>query len=388
MISAVAIVLAYLIGSIPFGYLVAWQMGVDIRAAGSGNIGATNVARTLGRKAGAVVLALDFAKGAAPVLLAQTFVESNWLPTVCGMAAILGHMFPVWLRFSGGKGVATGTGVVAVLVPIPAFVGLLVWLTMLSALRYVSLASIVAGAGLVATRLIIVPEPFAPDQRILTAFCLLAFGLVLVRHWGNLVRIRRGQENQVSESPLMRSLGKIIHVLALGLWFGSGVFFTVATLLILQTWREYGEMSFNERPVWLPLTASFNAEGGTRIFGATVSPLFPVYFLLQGVCGFLALITALGFTRNEPGRTVHRIRFLVILVAVATIVAGWPLSMKVAELRTQRYSHDEAISKPAKEQFGRLHAYSLLLNFGTVVLTGVGMALAAALPGEAREKKE
>ena len=147
-------------------------------------------------------------------------------------------------------------------------------------------------------------------------------------------------------------------------------------------------MSFNERPVWLPLTASFNAEGGTRIFGATVSPLFPVYFLLQGVCGFLALITALGFTRSESGRRVHRIRFMVILIAVVTIVAGWPLSMKVAELRTQRYSHDEAISKPAKEEFGRLHMYSLLLNFGTVLLTGVGTAMAAALPGEAREKKD
>jgi acyl phosphate:glycerol-3-phosphate acyltransferase len=388
MISAAAIVLAYFIGSIPFGYLVAWRLGVDIRAAGSGNIGATNVARTLGRKAGALVLALDFAKGAVPVVLAQTLVASNWLPTVCGLAAILGHMFPVWLRFSGGKGVATGTGVVAVLFPIPTAVGFLVWLAMLSAARYVSLASIVGGAALVATRLLTAPEPFGPSERILTAFCLLAFALVLVRHWGNLRRIRRGQENQVSESPRMRLLGKVIHVLALGLWFGAAVFFTLTTVVILQTWREYGGMSFNERPVWLPLTASFNAEGANRIFGATVSPLFPVYFLLQGVCGLLALITALGFTRCEPSRRTHRIRFLVLLVAVVMVVAGWPLSVQVSELRTQRYSQDEAVSEPAKEQFGKLHVYSLLLNFGTVVLTGIAMGMAAALPGEPKEKKQ
>ncbi len=389
MISVVVIVLAYFVGSIPFGYLIARRSGVDIRAAGSGNIGATNVARTLGKKIGAIVLAFDFAKGAVPVLLTQTLVESNWLPIVAGLSAILGHMFPVWLRFSGGKGVATGTGVVVVLVPIPAFIGLLTWLAVLSAARYVSLASIAAGLGLVAARLVMAPEPFGSSQRILTAFCLLAFGLVLVRHWGNLFRLWRGQEHQVSETPIMRTIGKVIHVLAMGLWFGGGFFFTfVAAVLIFQTWRTYGEMSFNERPIWLPVSATLDADGGMRIAGATVGPIFPFYFLLQGVCGLLALITALGFTRAEPSRRVHRIRFLVILAAVLTVIIGWPLSQQVSDLRAKRYDRDPAVAQQAKDDFTRMHLISLFLNFGTVGLTGIAMALAAKLPGESVEEKQ
>jgi acyl-phosphate glycerol 3-phosphate acyltransferase len=386
---AAVIVLAYFVGSIPFGYLVARSRGIDIRAAGSGNIGATNVARTLGAKTGAMVLAFDFAKGAVPVLIAQFVAESNWLPILAGLTAILGHMFPVWLRFSGGKGVATGTGVVAVLLPIPTLLGLLTWLATLSATRYVSLASILGGAALVAARIIIVPEPFVPQQRILTAFCFLAFGLVLVRHSGNLVRLWRGQEPRISESLAMRVLAKVIHVLALGLWFGGGFFFTfVAAVLIFQTWRTYGEMSFNERPVGLPVSGSFNADAANRIAGATVGPIFPFYFLMQGVCGFLALLTALAFTRAQPNRRVHRLRFLVILVAVLTVVVGWPLSQKVSDLRAQRYDHDEAVATQAKEQFGRMHLYSLFLNFGTVGLAGIAMALAAMLPSEKGESAQ
>lgn len=386
MIFAAVIILAYFIGSIPFGFLVARRRGVDIRAAGSGNIGATNVARTLGAKIGALVLAFDFAKGAVPVLIAQFAANSNWLPVLAGLTAILGHMFPIWLRFSGGKGVATGAGVVTVLLPIPTLLGLVVWLTALSATRYVSLASILGGAALVAVRLLIVPEPFAPPQRILTAFCMLAFALVLVRHWGNICRVWRGQEPRISESVAMRLLAKVVHVLALGLWFGGGFFFTfVAAVLIFQTWRTYGEMSFNERPVWLPITASFNADSANRIAGATVGPIFPFYFLMQGVCAFLALLTSLAFTRAEPDRRVHRLRFLVILVAVLTVVVGWPLSQKVSELRAKRYDHDEAVATQAKEQFGRMHLYSLFLNFGTVGLAGVAMALAAMLPSEKGE---
>jgi acyl phosphate:glycerol-3-phosphate acyltransferase len=173
------------------------------------------------------------------------------------------------------------------------------------------------------------------------------------------------------------------------LWFGGGFFFTfVAAVLIFQTWRTYGEMSFNERPVWLPLSASFNADAANRIAGATVGPIFPFYFLLQGICGFLALVTALGFSRAEPNRRVHRIRFLIVFVAVLTVVIGWPLSQKVSDLRARRYDHDEAVAKQAKEEFVRWHLYSLFLNFGTVGLTGIAMALAAALPGDANGKKE
>src|SRR3954466_10974522 len=109
---------SYLIGSIPFGYLIARMRGVDIFGAGGGNIGATNVGRVLGRKFGLLVFALDFLKGAVPTLAARLWEgRAGELSVAVGLAAVLGHMFPVYLRLRGGKGVATGFGVVAVLLP-------------------------------------------------------------------------------------------------------------------------------------------------------------------------------------------------------------------------------------------------------------------------------
>src|ERR1051325_7317564 len=128
---------AYLIGAIPFGYLVARWRGVDIFQHGSGNIGATNVGRVLGRKFGVLVLLLDFAKGALPVLAARMIASrwpdalvwrEGWLEVLTGLAAFLGHLFPLYLGMRGGKGVATGTGVAFVLVPGPALAALAVWI--------------------------------------------------------------------------------------------------------------------------------------------------------------------------------------------------------------------------------------------------------------------
>src|SRR3954466_8745482 len=113
-----AILISYLVGAVPFGYIVARLRGVDIFAAGSGNIGATNVGRVLGRKFGLLVFALDFLKGAVPVAFTRHFCpEIAWAPIAGGLAAFVGHMFPIYLRFRGGKGVATGTGVVAMVLP-------------------------------------------------------------------------------------------------------------------------------------------------------------------------------------------------------------------------------------------------------------------------------
>src|SRR5438552_2287286 len=139
-IIAFATLAAYLIGAIPFGYLVARSRGVDILQQGSGNIGATNVGRVLGKRFGILVFAFDFAKGAAPALLARWLttpeiaevVGRDGLPVLAGLAAFLGHMFPVYLRFRGGKGVATGAGVVSVLVPIPTAGALVAWLLVAS----------------------------------------------------------------------------------------------------------------------------------------------------------------------------------------------------------------------------------------------------------------
>src|SRR6516225_12419955 len=143
-----AIALAYLIGSIPFALIMARRLGADLRRTGSGNLGAANVVRASGWVAGLLVAALDVAKGALSVMIAARFSDHSSGPAIAGVAAIVGHIYPVWLRFRGGKGVATACGVFSVLTPLavpPAiviFIGT-VWLT-----QYISLGSIVASIAL------------------------------------------------------------------------------------------------------------------------------------------------------------------------------------------------------------------------------------------------
>lgn len=141
---------SYLIGSIPFGYLIGRLHGIDIRKVGSGNIGATNVTRSIGRIAGKICFFLDFLKGALPVVLVNMTFEENTanLALAAGLAVILGHVFPIYLRFRGGKGVATAAGVALALAPYPLLCALAVWVVTFLTSRYVSLASIVAAASL------------------------------------------------------------------------------------------------------------------------------------------------------------------------------------------------------------------------------------------------
>jgi glycerol-3-phosphate acyltransferase PlsY len=197
----------YLIGSIPFGYLTAWLVaGIDIRQHGSGNVGATNVGRVLGWKWFPPVFVLDLAKGLAPVAwlaygnrpaleggLARADVAA-----LVGLAVILGHLYPVWLGWRGGKGVATGAGVVAILAPMPAVGAALAWFFVFIPLRYVSLASMVAAVVLAAGQVILAgPNAFAPEQRAATLLCCLASVLVVVRHRSNLQRLLAGTEPKV-----------------------------------------------------------------------------------------------------------------------------------------------------------------------------------------------
>src|SRR5437764_2255933 len=172
---------SYLIGSVPFGYLVARLRGIDIFKEGSGNIGATNVGRVLGRKFGLLVFTLDMLKGAVPVLIAwwlsvrlEPNLPGDTLAVTAGVMAFLGHLYPIYLRFHGGKGVATGAGAVVVLLPIPILAGFAAWLVTVSASRIVSLASLVAAVVLCAFRLMLTTQPFASDNLVLTLFCLLA----------------------------------------------------------------------------------------------------------------------------------------------------------------------------------------------------------------------
>ncbi len=373
------ILLSYLVGAIPFGYLIARSRGVDIFHAGSGNIGATNVGRVLGRRFGILVFALDFLKGAVPVALMSWWQGGrDGAAVAAGLAAFVGHMFPVYLGFRGGKGVATGTGVVAVLLPGPTVGALLVWVTVLVATRYVSLASVLAALALAALRLLSTTEPFAEGERILTGFSLLAAALVAVRHRSNLARLLRGQENRVADSPRLHMLARTLHVLAVGLWFGAGVFFSFAAAPILfATFEGFAEQG---PPSWLPLPADLTKQQGTRLAGAAVGPIFPWYYALQGLCGVVAVGTAWGWTKTASGDRLSRIRFAVLAMALALVLAGWPLVVKVSELRTARYAADETVARAADAAFGPWHGASLTLNLVTLVLVGIGLALAARLP--------
>jgi glycerol-3-phosphate acyltransferase PlsY len=183
------IILAYLLGSLSFGLLVARIYGeADLRHRGSGNIGATNVARILGKTAGLVTLLGDGAKGVVAVLLAQAWGHASMLPAVAALAAVLGHMFPLYHGFRGGKGVATALGVLLPTLPWPLLGGLLVWLVVVAIWRYVSAGSMLAA--------LVVPLLAAlwsyPLPLVLTA--LLIALLVLYKHRENLHRLRQGRE--------------------------------------------------------------------------------------------------------------------------------------------------------------------------------------------------
>jgi acyl-phosphate glycerol 3-phosphate acyltransferase len=407
--------IAYFIGGLPFGYLVARARGVDILHQGSGNIGATNVGRVLGRRFGVLVFFLDFAKGAVPVFLArravawiepsETWLTADLLGVAAGLAAFLGHLFPIYLHFRGGKGVATGAGVVAVLLPMPFLVGLLTWVAVLCATHYVSLASLAAAGALCLARLGLAAEPLAPENSLVTAFCFVAATLVVLRHWANLGRLLRGNENRLRDSPTMQSLTRTLHVLSLGLWFGSSVFFSfVVGLSLFSTFQPLGQ-DVAHRPKWLPLAKEFEKrdledprldgpkEQGTRVAGAAVTPMFPWYFLMQGLCGLIAVGTAVGLSRGRPER-IHRLRVTLLLLAVATVIIGWPLEHKVSELRGPRYAAmDEYLKSDTSDiaarknaaldairEFGTWHTISLFLNFATIALVTVAMMLAARLP--------
>jgi glycerol-3-phosphate acyltransferase PlsY len=197
--AAIAVV-SYLVGSIPFGLLIArWVAGVDLRTVGSGNIGATNASRIVGNTWGAFVLLLDALKGLLPTLLAAPFsgvptAEATHAMVLAGVCAILGHTFPVWLGFRGGKGVATALGVAAVLSPwgtLTAFVSFVV--VMLTA-RIVSLGSIVAALAFAGYQLATLPHPWSATQWSLTLFSIAVPALIIVRHRANIVRLLRGEE--------------------------------------------------------------------------------------------------------------------------------------------------------------------------------------------------
>jgi acyl phosphate:glycerol-3-phosphate acyltransferase len=189
-LTAFALVLAYLLGSIPFSYLVARRKGIDVRTVGSGNVGATNVMRSAGRAAGLTAFALDFLKGSLATWLALRLAG----PTVAAGAAVIavmGHMYPVWLSFKGGKGVATGAGAFIPILPVAAISGLVTFGVVARLTRYASVGSIAGASALPVVALLMrAPMPSC-------AAAAVAAGLIVWKHRENVRRIAAGTERRL-----------------------------------------------------------------------------------------------------------------------------------------------------------------------------------------------
>jgi len=192
MTRIVIVIVAYLIGSIPFGYLIVRRkIGADIRQTGSGGTGATNVSRRAGKAAGILTLLLDAAKGSVAVLIAKAVAGDDWVIAAAAIAALVGHIFPVWLGFRGGKGVATGVGIFLVLAPVALLCAGVVFVAIVALTRYVSLGSIVAAI------LIPVFVWLLSDLRPLLIAAIVGAALIVFAHRGNIQRLASGTESRI-----------------------------------------------------------------------------------------------------------------------------------------------------------------------------------------------
>ena len=198
----IAVLVAYFIGSIPFALMLARRSSAqDLREVGSGNLGAANVARVSGVRVGVLVALLDMAKGAASVLLAQRLNGSPAGCAAAGLAAIVGHVYPVWLQFRGGKGVATAGGVFAVLTPLAAAPALALFLLGAGTTRYVSVGSILATIALP-------PIAYATGSPMpVVASAVGAAALIVFRHRSNLARLRLGTERRIGSTAVLAARG-------------------------------------------------------------------------------------------------------------------------------------------------------------------------------------
>ena len=195
-------VLFYLVGSIPAGYLMGRARGIDIRQHGSGNIGATNVGRVLGRNWGFLAFGFDFLKGFLPLYLLRSLgfpAGGSWatalLLVVCGLAAIIGHNYTPWLGFKGGKGIATSAGVLGALMPLVLAVALSLWIVTVLITRTVSIGSLLAAAVLAPAAAL-----FYPREWIYFGLAVLAGGLAVWRHRSNIQRLLAGTESRIDFS--------------------------------------------------------------------------------------------------------------------------------------------------------------------------------------------
>jgi hypothetical protein len=208
--------------------------------------------------------------------------------------------------------------------------------------------------------------------------------LVLLKHRANIARLGQGKESRLEDKPMLNTLAKAIHVLSLGLWFGAAVMFNliVAPTQFFEAFPAVVESAPSDRTANLPLapgaTADQKKELATALAGSAVGPVFPKFFRLQAACAALALITALGWWKRPGG--VNRWRVVCVGLATLMVAVGWPLSIKVSDLRVQRFDPDSSVAEAAKTAFADWHLVSLLLSLVTLVLVGVALAMAAKMP--------
>jgi acyl phosphate:glycerol-3-phosphate acyltransferase len=192
MATFLSVIFAYLLGSVPTGYILGSLAGVDVRKAGSGNVGATNVARVVGKRHGIFTLVADIAKGFVPVVVALHLGLTSAATVLVGVAAFLGHLYPVFLRFQGGKGVATALGVFLGLSPWATLVLMPIFVLVILATRVVSLSSMVAAASAPIVFWLLTSSP------ILTGTSVFIALMIILRHRGNIQRLLSGTEPRVN----------------------------------------------------------------------------------------------------------------------------------------------------------------------------------------------
>lgn len=203
-------IIAYLVGSIPFGYIIVRvAKGLDIREHGSKNVGATNVWRVAGRPFGIAAFILDMLKGLLPVAIvcnmtggifqgseSGLLISKSSLAMICGIAAILGHIFPIYLRFKGGKAAATGCGVFLVLAPKALIIAVIVWVLTIFISKFVSMGTILASIALAVAVIIISADPFG-NEICLSIFSVIMSVTIIILHRSNIGRIINGTENKI-----------------------------------------------------------------------------------------------------------------------------------------------------------------------------------------------
>lgn len=194
-IAAACLIASYLVGAIPFGLVFGkFVGGVDVRTLGSGNIGATNVLRGAGKKAALMTLLADCLKGVVPVLFVSWLLSNEYLTVLSGTAAIVGHNYPVYLGFKGGKGVATSFGVVLAVAPWTGLVCLLTWGVAAAVWRYSSLSALIAFALYP-----LITFAFHGDSRPLSLLSIFVFGMIYIRHRENITRLIAGTEKKIGQ---------------------------------------------------------------------------------------------------------------------------------------------------------------------------------------------